>query len=148
MLAKAHGGFSVFAGVGERTREGNNLYREMIESGVIKLGDKQSESNCALVYGQMNEPPGARAHVGLTGLTVAEHFLRCQKGTMCSCSLITSSVSLRLILRCLLCLVVSHLLWVINLLSLLILEVFKSVSLPPRRGLLRLYRLFMCLLMI
>ncbi|NP_001289540.1 ATP synthase subunit beta, mitochondrial [Nicotiana sylvestris] len=73
-VAKAHGGFSVFAGVGERTREGNDLYREMIESGVIKLGEKQSESKCALVYGQMNEPPGARACVGLTGLTVAEHF--------------------------------------------------------------------------
>ncbi|KAJ9562231.1 hypothetical protein OSB04_007391 [Centaurea solstitialis] len=73
-IAKAHGGFSVFAGVGERTREGNDLYREMIESGVIKLGDKQGESKCALVYGQMNEPPGARARVGLTGLTVAEHF--------------------------------------------------------------------------
>ncbi|URE24990.1 hypothetical protein MUK42_11992 [Musa troglodytarum] len=73
-VAKAHGGFSVFAGVGERTREGNDLYREMIESGVIKLGDKQDESKCALVYGQMNEPPGARARVGLTGLTVAEHF--------------------------------------------------------------------------
>ncbi|PIA63651.1 hypothetical protein AQUCO_00201177v1 [Aquilegia coerulea] len=68
------GGFSVFAGVGERTREGNDLYREMIESGVIKLGEKRSESKCALVYGQMNEPPGARARVGLTGLTVAEHF--------------------------------------------------------------------------
>ncbi|KAB5544804.1 hypothetical protein DKX38_012916 [Salix brachista] len=68
------GGFSVFAGVGERTREGNDLYREMIESGVIKLGDQQAESKCALVYGQMNEPPGARARVGLTGLTVAEHF--------------------------------------------------------------------------
>ncbi|CAI5481225.1 unnamed protein product [Closterium sp. Yama58-4] len=73
-IAKAHGGFSVFAGVGERTREGNDLYKEMIESGVIKLGDKQLESKCALVYGQMNEPPGARARVGLTGLTVAEHF--------------------------------------------------------------------------
>jgi F-type H+-transporting ATPase subunit beta len=73
-IAKAHGGFSVFAGVGERTREGNDLYKEMIESGVIKLGDKQMESKCALVYGQMNEPPGARARVGLTGLTVAEHF--------------------------------------------------------------------------
>jgi len=73
-VAKAHGGFSVFAGVGERTREGNDLYREMIESGVIKLGEKQAESKCALVYGQMNEPPGARARVGLTGLTVAEHF--------------------------------------------------------------------------
>ncbi|KAI5069160.1 hypothetical protein GOP47_0015461 [Adiantum capillus-veneris] len=73
-IAKAHGGFSVFAGVGERTREGYDLYREMIESGVIKLGEKQAESKCALVYGQMNEPPGARARVGLTGLTVAEHF--------------------------------------------------------------------------
>nr|POF09998.1 atp synthase subunit beta, mitochondrial [Quercus suber] len=72
-VAKAHGGFSVFAGVGERTREGNDLYREMIESGVIKL-ENQDESKCALVYGQMNEPPGARARVGLTGLTVAEHF--------------------------------------------------------------------------
>ncbi|MED6211474.1 hypothetical protein PIB30_073977 [Stylosanthes scabra] len=68
-VAKAHGGFSVFAGVGERTREGNDLYREMMESGVIKLGEKQNESKCALVYGQMNEPPGARARVGLTGLT-------------------------------------------------------------------------------
>merc|ERR1712193_582248 len=73
-VAKAHGGFSVFAGVGERTREGNDLYAEMIESGVIKLGDQQQESKCTLVYGQMNEPPGARARVGLTGLTVAEHF--------------------------------------------------------------------------
>ena len=73
-VAKAHGGFSVFAGVGERTREGNDLYREMIESGVIKLGDKQMESKCTLVYGQMNEPPGARARVALTGLTVAEYF--------------------------------------------------------------------------
>merc|ERR1739836_35238 len=73
-VAKAHGGFSVFAGVGERTREGNDLYAEMIESGVIKLGDKAMESKCTLVYGQMNEPPGARARVGLTGLTVAEHF--------------------------------------------------------------------------
>ncbi|KHG05069.1 ATP synthase subunit beta, mitochondrial [Gossypium arboreum] len=64
---------NVGAGVGERTREGNDLYREMIESGVIKLGDKQAESKCALVFGQMNEPLGACARVGLTGLTVAEH---------------------------------------------------------------------------
>merc|ERR1711897_119911 len=78
-VAKAHGGFSVFAGVGERTREGNDLYAEMIESGVIKLGDQQQESKCTLVYGQMNESPGARARVGLTGLTVAEHF-RDQEG--------------------------------------------------------------------
>lgn len=72
-VAKAHGGYSVFAGVGERTREGNDLYHEMIESGVINLKD-ETKSRCALVYGQMNEPPGARARVGLTGLTVAEYF--------------------------------------------------------------------------
>ena len=72
-IAKAHSGFSVFAGVGERTREGNDLYHEMIESGVIKaIGDEGSKA--ALVYGQMNEPPGARARVGLTGLTLAEYF--------------------------------------------------------------------------
>ena len=72
-VAKAHGGYSVFAGVGERTREGNDLYWEMIESGVNKQGGGKG-SKCALVYGQMNEPPGARARVGLSGLTVAEHF--------------------------------------------------------------------------
>ena len=71
-VAKAHGGVSVFAGVGERTREGNDLYHEMIESGVIKLDGPGSK--VALVYGQMNEPPGARARVGLTGLTLAEYF--------------------------------------------------------------------------
>jgi len=76
-IAKGHGGYSVFAGVGERTREGNDLYHEMIESGVIDLeGDK---SKAALVYGQMNEPPGARARVALTGLTLAEYF-RDQEG--------------------------------------------------------------------
>ncbi|MGA6933785.1 MAG: F0F1 ATP synthase subunit beta [Pseudolabrys sp.] len=75
-VAKAHGGYSVFAGVGERTREGNDLYHEMIESGVNKDPKKGSVagSKCALVYGQMNEPPGARARVGLSGLTVAEYF--------------------------------------------------------------------------
>src|SRR5437764_1927533 len=76
--AKAHGGYSVFAGVGERTREGNDLYHEMIESGVNKDPKKNNGSaagsKCALVYGQMNEPPGARARVGLSGLTVAEYF--------------------------------------------------------------------------
>jgi F-type H+-transporting ATPase subunit beta len=77
-VAKAHGGYSVFAGVGERTREGNDLYHEMIES-KVNLDPKKNNgsakgSKCALVYGQMNEPPGARARVGLTGLTVAEHF--------------------------------------------------------------------------
>jgi F-type H+-transporting ATPase subunit beta len=77
-IAKAHGGYSVFAGVGERTREGNDLYHEMIESGVNKDPSKNNGSaegsKAALVYGQMNEPPGARARVGLSGLTVAEHF--------------------------------------------------------------------------
>jgi F-type H+-transporting ATPase subunit beta len=77
-IAKAHGGYSVFAGVGERTREGNDLYWEMIESNVNRdpkeHGGSTEGSKCALVYGQMNEPPGARARVALTGLTVAEHF--------------------------------------------------------------------------
>lgn len=71
-IAKAHGGYSVFTGVGERTREGNDLYHEMIQTGVIKLDNDQSKA--ALVYGQMNEPPGARARVGLTGLAIAEYF--------------------------------------------------------------------------
>merc|ERR1711906_42136 len=70
-IAKAHGGFSVFAGVGERTREGNDLYHEMMHSGVINLA---GGSKAALVYGQMNEPPGARARVALTALTIAEYF--------------------------------------------------------------------------
>ncbi|ODN72530.1 ATP synthase subunit beta [Methylobrevis pamukkalensis] len=77
-IAKVHGGYSVFAGVGERTREGNDLYHEMIESGVNKdpheNGGSSAGSKCALVYGQMNEPPGARARVALSGLTIAEHF--------------------------------------------------------------------------
>jgi F-type H+/Na+-transporting ATPase subunit beta len=77
-VAKAHGGYSVFAGVGERTREGNDLYHEMIESGVNKDPHKNNGSTegskCALIFGQMNEPPGARARVGLAGLTVAEYF--------------------------------------------------------------------------
>jgi F-type H+-transporting ATPase subunit beta len=77
-IAKAHGGYSVFAGVGERTREGNDLYHEMVDSGVINLQDN-SKSKAALVYGQMNEPPGARARVALTGLTLAEYF-RDQEG--------------------------------------------------------------------
>jgi len=78
-IAKVHSGYSVFAGVGERTREGNDLYHEMIESNVIKP-DNLSDSQVALVYGQMNEPPGARARVALTGLTLAEQF-RDQSGT-------------------------------------------------------------------
>merc|ERR1712022_88078 len=81
-IAKGHGGFSVFAGVGERTREGNDLYYEMAESGVNRIVDGKidtTDSRCALVFGQMNEPPGARARVALTGLTVAEYF-RDQEG--------------------------------------------------------------------
>ena len=78
-IARGHGGFSVFAGVGERTREGNDLYHEMIEGGVIKP-DNLTESKVALVYGQMNEPPGARMRVALTGLTLAEQF-RDESGT-------------------------------------------------------------------
>merc|ERR1719478_1797504 len=81
-IAKAHGGFSVFGGVGERTREGNDLYHEMMHSGVIKL---EGGSKAALVYGQMNEPPGARARVALTALTVAEYFLT-SRGRTCSSS--------------------------------------------------------------
>ena len=76
-IAKAHGGVSVFAGVGERTREGNDLYHEMIDAGVIKMdadGKIAPGSKVALMYGQMNEPPGARARVGLSGLTMAEYF--------------------------------------------------------------------------
>src|SRR5690606_33373313 len=76
-VAMKHGGVSVFAGVGERTREGNDLYHDMIDSGVIKLDGPGSK--VALVYGQMNEPPGARARVALTGLTAAEYF-RDQEG--------------------------------------------------------------------
>ena len=76
-IAKGHGGYSVFAGVGERTREGNDLYHEMMESGVIQIDGAGSKA--ALVYGQMNEPPGARARVALSGLTVAEYF-RDQEG--------------------------------------------------------------------
>ncbi len=74
-IAKGHGGVSVFAGVGERTREGNDLYHEMIDAGVIKLNEDNTEgSKVALVYGQMNEPPGARARVALSGVTMAEYF--------------------------------------------------------------------------
>jgi F-type H+/Na+-transporting ATPase subunit beta len=72
-IAKAHGGYTVFAGVGERTREGNDLYQEMMDSKVIDV-DNPKQSKVSLVYGQMNEPPGARARVALTGLTIAEHF--------------------------------------------------------------------------
>jgi len=90
-VAKQHGGFSVFAGVGERTREGNDLWLEMSESGVIKPG-KPDESKAALIYGQMTEPPGARLRVALTALTVAEYF-RDEEGSTRSSSLTTFSVS-------------------------------------------------------
>jgi len=90
-VALGHGGRSVFCGVGERTREGNDLYIEMKESGVLK--------SCSLIYGQMNEPPGARLRVGLSGLTVAEYF-RDVEGQTCSCSSTTSSGSRRPARRC------------------------------------------------
>ena len=93
-IAQEHGGRSVFCGVGERTREGNDLWIEMKESGVIK--------STALVYGQMNEPPGARLRVGLSGLTIAEYFRDVEKQTCCSSST-TSSGSRRRALRCRLC---------------------------------------------
>ena len=90
----------MFAGVGERTREGNDLYHEMIESGVINARGRLAEgSKCALVYGQMNEPPGARARVGLTGLTVAEYF-RDQRARTCCSSSTTSSASPRRARKC------------------------------------------------
>ncbi|RWW59510.1 hypothetical protein BHE74_00033546 [Ensete ventricosum] len=76
-VAKAHGGFSVFAGVEERTREGNDLYREMIESGVIKLGDKQDESKCAFVYGQMTEPSWCSCSCWSHWLDGSRAFPRC-----------------------------------------------------------------------
>ena len=90
-IAHEHGGYSVFAGVGERTREGNDLYYEMIESGVI---DKT-----AMVFGQMNEPPGARLRVGLTGLTIAEYFRDVERQDVCSL-LTTSSALPRLGRKC------------------------------------------------
>ena len=88
-IAKVHSGVSVFAGVGERTREGNDLYHEMIESGVI-VPDNLEESKIALVYGQMNEPPGARMRIALTGLTLRNSSVTTLVQTFCS-SLITSS---------------------------------------------------------
>jgi len=101
-IAMNHGGYSVFAGVGERTREGNDLYHEMIEGGVIKIDEKTGScagSKAALVYGQMNEPPGARARVALTGLAIAEYF-RDEEGQDVFSLLTTSFVSLRQDPRC------------------------------------------------
>ena len=112
-IAKVHSGVSVFAGVGERTREGNDLYHEMIESGVI-VPDNLSESKIALVYGQMNEPPGARMRIALSGLTLAEQF-RDETG---SDVLFFVDNIFRLpkpVLRCQLCWAVFHPLWDISL---------------------------------
>lgn len=150
-IAKAHGGYSVFTGVGERTREGNDLYHEMQETSVIQL---DGESKVALVFGQMNEPPGARARVALTGLTIAEYF-RDQEGqdgklfaifyplsnvlfanvlfTQSCSSLTTFSDSPRPVLRCLLCWVVFPLPSVTSPLSPSTWVVCRSESPPPRR---------------
>ncbi|KAI6214896.1 ATP synthase subunit beta [Aphelenchoides besseyi] len=146
-VAKAHGGYSVFAGVGERTREGNDLYHEMIEGGVIDL--KGNNSKVSLVYGQMNEPPGARARVCLTGLTIAEYFrdqvdakknncsmkiIRFRKVKMCCFSSTTFSVSLKPVPKCPLCWVVFHLPSVTNQLWQLTWVVCKSVLPQPKKG--------------
>ena len=109
-IAKLFGGYSVFAGVGERTREGNDLYYEMIDSKVIDL---KGDSRVTLVYGQMNEPPGARARVALTGLAQAEYFRDVEGKTFCS-SLITSSALHRLARKCRRCLAVFRRLWAIS----------------------------------
>ena len=111
-IAKAHGGVSVFAGVGERTREGNDLYHEMIESGVIKLDGPGSK--VALVYGQMNEPPGARARVGLTGPDRRRVFPRRRKARTCCSSSTTSSASPRRAPRCRRCSAASPRRWAIS----------------------------------
>ena len=158
-VAKAHGGYSVFAGVGERTREGNDLYHEMIEGGVISLKDKTSK--VALVYGQMNEPPGARARVALTGLTVAEYF-RDQEGQdvllfidnifrftqVKLCQHITPNLisMFRPVLRCPLCWVVFHLLWATSPLWPLTWAACRRGSPPPRRAPSPLCRPSTCLL--
>ncbi len=145
-IAKAHGGYSVFAGVGERTREGNDLYHEMIESKVIDLeGDN---SKVALVYGQMNEPPGARARVALSGLTQAEYF-RDEEGqdvlffvdNIFRFSQAGSEVSALL----------SHVpfqQWAISQHWQLTWAHFRSGLQPHRRAQLRLFKLYMCLQMI
>ena len=111
-IAKVHSGYSVFAGVGERTREGNDLYYEFIESGVINE-ENLSESKVALVYGQMNEPPGARARVGLTGLTWPNSSATPRERTSCSLST-TSSASLRRARKCRRCSAGSPPLWDIS----------------------------------
>ena len=149
-IAKNHGGYSVFAGVGERTREGNDLYHEMIEAGVIKIDETTGSaegSKVALVYGQMNEPPGARARVALTGLAIAEYF-RDEEGQdvllfVDNIFRFTQAGS-----------EVSALLGRIHLLSVtnphlpLIWVDYKNVLLPPERDPLHLSKLFTYLLMI
>lgn len=170
-IAKKHNGFSVFAGVGERTREGNDLLREMIESGVIRYGEefKKSmeeghwdlskvdyneveKSQATLVYGQMNEPPGARSSIALSGLTVAESF-RDRKTvtatdhvTFCSLSTIYS-VSLRQVPRFRLYWVVCRQLWGTNQHWQQKWDRCRNVSLLPRMVLSPRYRLCMYLLM-
>merc|ERR1712071_17694 len=119
-IAMNHGGYSVFAGVGERTREGNDLYHEMIEGGVIKIDEKTGStdgSKAALVYGQMNEPPGARARVALTGFSVSTPF----------------SVSLKLVRKCLPFSVVFHPLSVTSQLWPLTWVPCRNVLPPPRK---------------
>jgi len=140
-VAKDHGGYSVFAGVGERTREGNDIYHEMIEGGVISLKDKSSK--VALVYGQMNEPPGARARVALTGLTVAEYF-RDQEGQ--DVLLFIDNI-FRLGLKSLPCWAVFPLLWGTSPPKPLTWAACRRGSPPPTRGPSLLCKLFMSLLM-
>ena len=144
-IAKGHGGFSVFAGVGERTREGNDLYNEMIESGVIKLDSPDSKA--ALVYGQMNEPPGARARVALTGLTMAEYF-RDQEGQDVLLFVDNIFRFIKLAQRFLLFLEEFHLQLGINLLYLQIWEACRKESLQLIKVLSPLFRRSMCQLMI
>ena len=145
-IAKVHSGFSVFAGVGERTREGNDLYHEMIESNVINP-DNLEDSQVALVYGQMNEPPGARMRVALTGLTLAEQF-RDQSGTV-FCFLWIIFLDLpRLGLKFQLYSVVFHRLLVINLHWQLIWEQCKKELLQPRQALSHRSKRYMSLQMI
>ena len=169
-IAKGHGGLSVFAGVGERTREGNDLLREMLESGIINYGDEfmesmekggwdlskvdkkaLKESKATFVFGQMNEPPGARARVALSGLTVAEYFRDGAgdgQGKMFF-SLLTTYFDLRKqVLRFPRFLVVCHQLLDINQLLLLRWGLCKKELLQPKMDLLPLFRLFMFLLTI
>ena len=124
-IAKQHGGISVFAGVGERTREGNDLYHEMKDAGVLE--------KAALVYGQMNEPPGARARVALTALTCAEYF-RDEEIRTCCCSSTTSSASRRLVRKCRLCSAVCPPRWAISPLSVPTSVRCRNVLPPPTRG--------------